>query len=106
MKRFLEFISESNFNINSLDYDLNYGKSFRFAYTPKGAATGADAKEGVYSIVTPSNAGAWKSWKPVSSQHGEMLKKKFLGHQKAGTLSKFIAPHKAKQIAKHAVVKK
>jgi hypothetical protein len=99
MKRFLEFISESDFNINSLDYNQNYGKSFRFAYTPKD-------QPGTFSIVTPSNAGAWKSWKPVSAQHNAMLKKKFLGHQKAGTLSKFIAPHKAKQIAKHAVVKK
>ena len=97
MKRFLEFISESDFNINSLDYDQNYGKSFRFAYTPKD-------QSGTFSIVTPSNADAWKSWKPVSSQDGEMLKKKFLEHQKAGTLNQFLRPHKVKQIAKHAII--
>ena len=97
MKRFLEFILESDFDIHSLDYDQNYGKSFRFAYTPKD-------QSGTFSMLTPSNAGAWKSWKPVSSQDGEMLKNEFLKHQKAGTLNQFLAPHKVKQIAKHAII--
>jgi len=96
MKRFLHYLSESDFDIHSLDYDTNHGKSFRWAYTPKN-------QEGTFSIVTPSNGDAWENWKPVSSEHAEMLRDKWHEHKEAGTLRTFVAPHKINQIKHHAV---
>jgi hypothetical protein len=98
MKSFRQHImekEESN-DIHSMDYDKNHGKSFRWAYTPKNQA-------GTFSLVTPSNAGAWKKWKPVSSTEESMLKDKWHQHKEAGTLHNFVAPHKAKQIQTHRI---
>jgi len=78
-------------DIHSMDYDKNYGKSFRWAHTPKDQA-------GTFSIVTPSNADAWKNWKPVSSTQASMLKDKWQNHKEAGTLHEFVGLHKATQI--------
>jgi len=96
MKRFLQYLSESAFDIHSLDYDANHGESFRWAYTPKD-------QPGKFSIVTPSNGEAWTDWKPVSPEHSDMLRDKWNKHKEAGTLNDFVAPHKINQIEQHAV---
>ena len=98
MKSFNQFITEkqeSN-DLHAMDYDKNYGTSFRWAHTPKDQA-------GTFSLVTPSNAGAWKKWKPVSSKQASRLKDKWHQHKEAETLHKFVAPHKAKQIQTHRI---
>ena len=94
MKTFIQYISESDFDIHSLDYDKNHGKSFRWAETPKD-------QPGTFSIVTPSNGDAWNNWKPVSPKQADMLRDKWHEHKEAGTLTTFVDPHKIKQIAKH-----
>ena len=96
MKRFLQYLSESDFDIHQLDYDTNHGKSFRWAYTPKDQG-------GTFSIVTPSNGDAWENWKPVSPEHAEMLRDRWHEHKEPVTLHTFVAPHKVKQIEQHAV---
>jgi len=98
MKSFQQYITEkqeSN-DLHSMDYDKNHGKSFRWAYTPKD-------QTGTFSLVTPSNGDAWEKWKPVSPKHASMLKNKWHRHKKAGTLHKFVAPHKAAQIQTHRI---
>jgi hypothetical protein len=87
---------ESDFDIHSLDYDKNHGKSFRWAKTPKDQDQPA-----TFSIVTPYNGEAWNNWKPVSPKQADMLRDKWHEHKEAGTLTDFVAPHKIKQIAKH-----
>ena len=97
MKTFLQHIKEEEeFNIHNVDYNKNYGKSFRFAYTPKD-------QPGKFSMVTPENDSAWTDWKPVSSEHHSMLRDKWHKHKEAGTLHDFVAPHKVDQIAKHVI---
>lgn len=54
------------------DWDTHYGKAFRLAETPKGAATVngsvVDSKPGTVSLVTPYNGDAWKSWPEASDE--------------------------------------
>ena len=54
------------------DWDAHYGKSFRFAETPRGAATvngkSVDAAPGTVSLVTPYNGDAWHSWPEASNE--------------------------------------
>jgi len=54
------------------DWDTNYGKSFRFAETPKGAATVAgkpvETAPGTVSLVTPYNGDSWSSWPEASEE--------------------------------------
>jgi len=80
-------------DLHAMDYDKNYGKSFRWALTP-------EDQVGTFSLVTPSNGDAWKNWKPVSAKQASMLKDKWHQHKETGTLYDFVAPHKAKQIYK------
>jgi len=98
MKSFKQYITEkqeSN-DLHAMDYDKNHGTSFRWARTPKDQA-------GTFSLVTPSNGAAWTKWKPVSSEHASMLKDKWHQHKEAGTLHKWLAPHKAAQIQTHRI---
>ena len=99
MKRFLQYLREQPENpidLHQLDYDKNYGRSFRWTYTPKDQA-------GTFSLVTPYNGDAWKNWEPVSQEHSEMLRDKWHEHKNAGTLVDFVAPHKARQIQRYAI---
>lgn len=54
------------------DWDTHYGTAFRFAETPKGAATvngkAVNASPGTVSLVTPYNGDAWKSWPEASNE--------------------------------------
>ncbi len=86
----------STIDLHAMDYDKNYGKSFRWALTP-------EDQVGTFSLVTPSNADAWKNWKPVSAKQASMLKDKWRQHKETGTLHDFVAPYKAKQIQTHRI---
>ena len=92
MLTFKQYILE---DIHKVDHDKEYGKSFRYAKTPKD-------QPGEISIVTPENEGAWKDWKPVSNKTKNMMKSNWQKQRKQGTLHKYLAPHKASQILKHS----
>jgi len=99
MKTFFQYLrEETEFDIHNVDYDKNYGKSFRWAYTPEGQGV-----PGSFSLVTPENGDAWKNWKPVSDEHHKMLRDKWHEQKEAGTLVTFVAPYKIDQIEKHAI---
>lgn len=67
-----------------INWDQHYGKAFRIAKTPSGAAYPLGAKEGDkplpddpnrISIVTPENAEAWTDWPDASEEHVSMMRK-------------------------------
>ena len=92
MISFKQYISE---DINKIDHDKEYGKSFRYAKTPKD-------QPGEISIVTPENADAWENWKSVSNKTKNMMRSTWLKHHEQGTVHTHVAPHKASQILKHS----
>ena len=92
MISFKQYISE---DINKIDHDKEYGKSFKYVNTPKD-------QPGEISIVTPENAGAWENWEPVSEKKKKMMRSNWQKQRKQGTLHKYVAPHKASQILKHS----
>jgi hypothetical protein len=54
-------INESNDSIERLyiDWDENYGKSFKIVHTPEGAQSGMEWNPDLVSVVTPENESAW-----------------------------------------------
>lgn len=65
MESFREFIQESR---TYIDWDKNYGKTFKLVHTPEGQQSqGAQWSPDLVSVVTPENGNAWKTWKEVPS---------------------------------------
>jgi len=63
MKTFKQFFTESR---QPIDWDSNYGKTFKIVHTPEGRqSTGATWSPDLVSVVTPENGEAWTSWKEV-----------------------------------------
>ena len=61
-----------------ISWEQHYGKAFRIAKTPSGAAYPAGAKKGDaplpddpdrWSIVTPENDEAWTDWETAPDKH-------------------------------------
>jgi hypothetical protein len=61
-------INESNDSIERLyiDWDENYGKSFKIVHTPEGAQSGMEWNPDLVSVVTPENESAWDMWEELS----------------------------------------
>ncbi len=61
-------ITESNDSIERLyiDWDKNYGKSFKLVHTPEGAQIGVEWNPDLVSVVTPENTSAWDEWEELS----------------------------------------
>jgi hypothetical protein len=63
MKSFKTFILENRQFIN---WDENYGKTFKLVHTPEGRQSeGSKWTPDLISVVTPENGDAWNSWKEV-----------------------------------------
>lgn len=66
MKTFKKFFTESRQHI---DWNSNYGNTFKIVYTPEGRqSAGATWSPDLVSVVTPENGDAWTTWKEVSPQ--------------------------------------
>jgi len=48
-----------------IDWDENYGKSFKLVHTPEGAQSGVEWTPDLISIVTPENTNAWYEWEEL-----------------------------------------
>jgi len=61
-------ITESNDSIERLyiDWDKNYGKSFKVVHTPEGSQSGIEWNPDLVSVVTPENTSAWYEWEELS----------------------------------------
>jgi len=90
MKTFKEFFTESR---QPIDWDSNYGKTFKIVHTPKGRqSTGATWTPDLVSVVTPENEDAWTSWKEVPSTLLTQWKSKW------NQIQKSLGQHKYDQI--------
>ena len=49
-----------------IDWDENYGKSFKIVHTPEGAQSGVEWNPDLVSVVTPENTSAWYEWEELS----------------------------------------
>lgn len=66
MKSFKQFCLESRQNI---DWDSNYGKTFKIVQTPKGRQSeGTEWSPDLVSVVTPENGDAWTGWKSAKPE--------------------------------------
>lgn len=66
MKTFKRFLTESR---NHIDWNQNYGKTFKLVHTPEGRQSeGAKWTPDLISVVTPENGDAWKNWKEVNPE--------------------------------------
>tara|TARA_Y100000034_G_scaffold68266_1_gene82405 strand:+ start:75 stop:389 length:315 start_codon:yes stop_codon:yes gene_type:complete len=83
-------------DIYDVDHDAEYGKAFRYVYTPTDKESNPDG--GSISIVTPENEDAWFDWEPLSVSDALMMRSRWMYAKKGNTLEEHIAPHKAEQI--------
>jgi hypothetical protein len=49
-----------------IDWDENYGKSFKIVHTPEGAQNGVKWDPNMVSVITPENGKAWNMWVELS----------------------------------------
>jgi hypothetical protein len=49
-----------------IDWDENYGKSFKIVHTPEGAQNGVKWDPNMVSVITPENGEAWDVWIELS----------------------------------------
>ena len=93
----MDLITESNKSKERLyiDWDKNYGKSFKLVYTPEGAQSGVEWTPDLISIVTPENTNAWYEWEELPMEKLMGWKEKWDGIQKTA-----LAVHKYKQIVR------
>ena len=75
-----------------IDWDSNYGKTFKLVHTPKGAQSGAEWSPSLISVVTPENGDAWKLWKEVHDEVKQNWKTNW------DEIQKNLADHKYDQI--------
>ncbi|MGA1048581.1 MAG: hypothetical protein ACO3UU_11240 [Minisyncoccia bacterium] len=96
MKSMMGLITESNDSIERLyiDWDENYGNSFKIVHTPEGAQTGGEWNPDLISIVTPENTNAWYEWE-------ELPEEKLMGWKENwDTIQKGLGDHKYNQIVR------
>jgi hypothetical protein len=89
-------ITESNDSIERLyiDWDENYGNSFKIVHTPEGAQTGGEWNPDLISIVTPENTNAWYEWE-------ELPEEKLIGWKENwDKIQKGLGDHKYNQIVR------
>jgi len=87
-------ITESNDSIERLyiDWDENYGKSFKIVHTPEGTQSGMKWNPDLVSVVTPENESAWYEWEELSPK--KLLKWK----DRWDEVQKTLGDHKYNQI--------
>ena len=77
-----------------IDWDENYGNSFKIVHTPEGAQTGGEWNPDLISIVTPENTNAWYEWE-------ELPEEKLIGWKENwDRIQKGLGDHKYKQIVR------
>jgi len=91
MKTFKEFIIESR---QPIDWNSNYGKTFKIVHTPEGRQSSGEWNPDLVSVVTPENGDAWTDWKEVSSTLLAQWKAKW------NQIQKSLGQHKYDQIIK------
>ena len=93
----ITLITESNESKKRLyiDWDKNYGKSFKLVYTPEGAQSGVEWTPDLISIVTPENTNAWYEWEELPMEKLMGWKEKWDDIQKTS-----LAVHKYNQIVR------
>lgn len=80
-------------NREFIDWNKNYGKTFKLVHTPEGRQSeGSEWTPDLISVVTPENGDAWNSWKEVPS---EILSKWKLNWKQ---IQKSLGQHKYDQI--------
>ena len=57
-----EYINESR---QPIDWNSNYGKTFKIVHTPEGKQSSGEWTPDLVSVVTPENGDAWTDWKEV-----------------------------------------
>jgi hypothetical protein len=75
-----------------INWNENYGKTFKIVSTPKGAQSKGEWNPDLVSIVTPENGGAWNNWKEVSQDVLNHFKKNW------DEIQKSLGDHKYNQI--------
>jgi hypothetical protein len=75
-----------------INWNENYGKTFKIVSTPKGAQSEGEWNPDLVSIVTPENGGAWNNWKEVSQDVLNHFKKNW------DEIQKSLGDHKYNQI--------
>ena len=96
MKSMMGLITESNDSMERsyIDWDENYGKSFKIVHTPEGAQTGGEWNPDLVSIVTPENTNAWYEWE-------ELPEEKLIGWKENwDKIQKGLGDHKYNQIVR------
>lgn len=76
-----------------IDWDKNYGKSFKVVHTPEGAQSSGEWNPDLVSIVTPENTNAWSDWEELPFDDLKEWKKNWDNIQSAG-----LGVHKYNQI--------
>jgi len=96
IKSMIGLITESNDFEQRLyiDWDENYGNSFKIVYTPEGAQTGDEWNPNLISIVTPENTNAWYEWEELSPKKLSKWKDRWDDIQKS------LGDHKYNQIVR------
>jgi hypothetical protein len=77
-----------------IDWDENYGNSFKIVHTPEGAQTGGEWNPDLISIVTAENTNAWYEWE-------ELPEEKLMGWKENwDKIQKGLGDHKYNQIVR------
>jgi len=79
---------------NYINWNENYGKTFKIVNTPEGAQSGGEWNPNLVSIVTPENKNTWSNWKEVSQDILNNFKKNW------DEIQKSLGDHKYNQIIK------
>ncbi len=77
-----------------IDWNENYGNSFKIVHTPEGAQTGGEWNPDLISIVTPENTNAWYEWEELPEEKLMGWKENWDGIQKG------LGDHKYNQIVR------
>jgi len=91
IKSMMGLITESNDYIERLyiDWDENYGNSFKIVHTPEGTQTGGEWNPDLISIVTPENTNAWYEWEELPEEKLIGWKENWDGIQKGLGVHKY-----------------
>ena len=79
-----------------IDWDENYGKSFKLVHTPEGTQSGVEWTPDLISIVTPENTDAWYEWEELPEEKLMGWKENWDNIQKTT-----LAVHKYNQIVRN-----
>ena len=92
-----DFYLQEGYSLNEnkyIDWDKNYGKTFKIVHTPKGAQSGGEWSPDLVSVVTPENSDAWTDWKEIAPESLKNWKKNW------NNLQKSLGDHKYGQITR------